>query len=65
MKLNDDVWIKNENISGTIVDISRRNGKTYYAVEAAERDAAEGRDGGDWPLFDCKKEDIESMSQEK
>lgn len=60
--LNDIVRIKSEDITGTIVDISRRNGTTYYVVESSTRGAIEGRDGGDWPLYDCKREDIEIVS---
>lgn len=56
--LYDTVKIKSGDITGTIVDISRRNGTTYYVVESSIRGAIEGKDGGDWPLYDCKKEDI-------
>lgn len=64
MKLNDIVKIKDKNIIGTIIDISSRNGTVYYVIESSQRGAVEGRDGGEWPLFDCKKEDIEIVSGE-
>lgn len=65
MKLNDTVRIKNENIIGTIVDISHRNSTTYYVVEALKKGVIKGKDGGVWPLFDCKKEDIEVVAAEE
>ena len=37
MKLYDTVRIKKENIIGTVVDISRRNGTVYYVVESSEK----------------------------
>lgn len=65
MNLNDTVRIKNENVIGTIVDISHRNGTTYFVVESLERGTVEGKDGGEWPLFDCRREDIEVITQEE
>lgn len=62
MKLNDVVRIKSENITGTIVDISKRNGKTFFIVESLENGAVNGKDGGEWPLYDCEKEDIEMVT---
>lgn len=59
MKLNDVVRIKSENITGTIVDISKRNGKTFFVVESLVKGTVNGKDGGEWPLYDCEKEDIE------
>lgn len=63
MRLNDTVRIKSENIIGTIVDISYRNGKTHYVVESGKKGALPGHDGGEWPLFDCGREDIETVMQ--
>lgn len=65
MKLYDTVRIKKENIIGTIVDISRRNGAVHYVVESLEKGAVKGRDGGCYPLFDCKKDDIEAVAGEE
>lgn len=62
MKLNDTVRIKSENIIGTIVDVSKRNGKTYYIVESSIKGAVDGKDGGEWALYDCEKEDLEIMT---
>ena len=59
MKLNDVVRIKSENITGTIVDVSKRNGKTFFVVESLVKGAVNGKDGGEWPLYDCEKDDIE------
>lgn len=59
MKVDDTVLIKDKNIKGTIVDISRRNGTTYFVVESSVKGAVAGTDGGEWPLYDCRKEDIE------
>lgn len=64
MKLNDTVRIKAEDVIGTIVDISNRNGTTYYVVESLKKGAIKGKDGGEWPLFDCKREEIETVSKE-
>ena len=61
MKLYDTV----ENIIGTIVDISRRNGAVHYVVESLEKGTVKGRDGGCYPLFDCKKDDIEAVVGEE
>lgn len=61
MKLYDTVRIKKENIIGTVIDISRRNGTVYYVVESSEKRSVKGKDGGCWPLFDCKTEDIEEV----
>lgn len=61
MKLNDRVRIKSKNIIGIIVDVSHRNGKTHYTVESEEKGVLPGHDGGAWPLFDCEKEDVESV----
>lgn len=63
MKLNDIVRIKKENIIGTVVDISCRNGTTYYVVESSTKGVVKGKDGGCWPLFDCTREDIEIITQ--
>ena len=65
MKLNDTVRIKSDNVMGTIVDVYCRNGTTYYIVESSEKGAVKGKDGGDWPLYDCKREDIEVITQEE
>lgn len=65
MKLNDTVRVKGKNVIGTIVDISHRNGSTYYVVESSTEGAIEGKDGGSWPLFDCKREEIEAINQER
>ncbi len=62
MKLHDTVRIKKENVIGTIVDISRRNDTVYYVVESSEKGPVKGRDGGCYPLFDCKREDIEAVA---
>lgn len=62
MKLYDTVRIISENIVGTIVDISKRNGKVYYTVESSVKGTVEGKDGGTWPLYDCEKEDIEMLA---
>lgn len=62
MKLDDVVRIKSENITGTIVDISKRNGKKFFVVESLEKGAVNGKDGGEWPLYDCEKEDIEMVT---
>ncbi len=63
MKLYDTVRIKKENIIGTVVDISRRNGTVYYVVESSEKGSVKGKDGGCWSLFDCKIEDIEEVTE--
>ncbi len=63
MKLYDTVRIKKENITGTVVDISRRNGVIHYVVESSEKGPVKGRDGGCYPLFDCKKGDIEVVGE--
>ena len=62
MKLNDVVRIKSENITGTIVDISKRNGKTFFIVESLEKGGVNGKDVGEWPLYDCEKEDMEMVT---
>lgn len=65
MKLYDTVKIIKENITGTIVDISSRNGTVYYVVESLEKGPVKGKDGGRWPLFDCKREDIEDITEKR
>ena len=65
MKLNDTVRISDKDITGTIVDISRRNGTTYYVVESSKKGSVKGKDGGDWPLYDCKREELEIITQEE
>ena len=62
MKVDDTVRIKGKDIIGTVIDISRRNGTTYYVVESSVRRAVEGADGGEWPLFDCKAEELETVA---
>lgn len=62
MKINDTVRIKSENVTGIIVDISKRNGKVYYTVESSVKGAIEGKDGGEWPLYDCEKGNIEVLT---
>lgn len=62
MKLYDTVRIKRENIIGTVVDVSHRNGTVHYVVESSEKGSMKGQDGGCYPLFDCKGEDIEAVT---
>ncbi len=62
MKLNDRVRIKSKKITGIIVDVSHRNGKTYYVVESEAKGSLPGHDGGAWPLFDCEKGDLEVVT---
>ncbi len=62
MKVDDTVRIKEKDIIGTIIDISRRNGVTYYVVESSVKGHVAGADGGEWPLFDCRKEDLEIVA---
>ena len=62
MNLYNTVRIKSIGVVGTIVDISYRNGTENYIVESSTKGKMEGHDGGEWPLFDCKKEDLEIVN---
>lgn len=53
MKIYDRVKIKKTGVTGIIVDI-RRTPDEIYTVEADSRDMS-----GRYPLFDCKKDDLE------
>lgn len=43
MELNDTVRIKSEGIIETVVDISYRNGTTYYVIEFSEKGVVGGK----------------------
>ena len=61
MELYDTVRIRDNGVIGTIVDISHRNGSVYYVVESSASGAVEGKDGGEWPLYDCREEDCDAI----
>ena len=61
MELYDTVRIKDKNIVGIIVDISRNARGIHYVVESSEKGLVNGTDGGAWPLFDCTEDDIERL----
>lgn len=57
IKLYDKVKIKGKNIMGIIVDIALIDGKEIFTVEDDIENT--GKDGRDWPLYQCTKDEIE------
>ena len=62
-ELFEKVKIKAEGIIGTIVDINGSDDNKMYIVESDKPGKIEGRDGGDFPLFDCEESEIEKIRQ--
>lgn len=58
--LYDNVIIKANGLHGTIVDISKINGKTTYVVES-DVEYVHGGYGDRWKLFDCSEAEIEKI----
>ncbi|MCM1055548.1 MAG: hypothetical protein NC394_08505 [Bacteroides sp.] len=61
IKLFEKVKIKSENLIGTVVDISNKNGKMVFIVESDTEGEIEGRSGGIFPLYDCSEDEIEKI----
>ncbi len=61
--LYDHVRIKDSGITGIVVDIRKTNA-VYCTVEDDNR-AEEASEDGLWPLYDCKIEDLELISEKQ
>ena len=62
MRENDKVRIKNNNITGTIIDIYEVDGTKHFSVEADEKKVdTEGGYGKDFPIFDCVADELEEI----
>ena len=58
----DRVKIKESEITGTIIDKSTRNGKTWYIVESDKEGPTKGGYGDKWPLFDCTADELQAVN---
>ncbi|MCD7891970.1 MAG: hypothetical protein LUG26_09655 [Ruminococcus sp.] len=58
LKLYDKVIITSKNIIGTIVDVSKTNGKITYIIESDTKGKGPTAYGGIWSLYDCSENEI-------
>lgn len=64
----DHVIIKSKNIPGQIVDVTTLpDGEKWYVVESDIEGYTDDPDawGGQWPLYDCKENELEWVSSEE
>jgi len=60
----DRVRIIKTDISGIVVDIFEKNGRTLYTVESDEKGVPGGFGADDdWKLFTCTREELEELPQ--
>ena len=58
----DHVRIIESGITGTVVDVFEKDGKTLYTVESDEKGVSGGAGESDsWKLFICSREEIEKV----
>lgn len=58
--LYDYVKIRNNGLSGQIIDMTERNGETVYTVECDEKGyCADANYPALYSLYDCKENEIE------
>lgn len=57
--LYDKVIIKSKNISGTIIDIVKKNNGNVITVESDVKGKRNDGYGGDYPIFDCMEDDLQ------
>lgn len=61
-ELYDHVKIKKNGVVGHIIDISEGKSGTVYTVESNTKGKRDDADyPSEWPLYDCKRNEIESI----
>ena len=62
-KLFDKVRVKKKNITGVVVDVTRRGERQCFVVEADNRGKIEGGIGGesDYAILECMAEELEHI----
>ena len=60
-ELYDKVIIKSKNIIGTIIDIVKNENETTITVESDTKGKRTDGYGGEYPIFNCKEEELKMI----